>query len=67
MSEDEDAADADAEIPDEYDPTSPNVPPKQPPLRSTAPQSPYTMGQVGFGVVVLLVGLALTFGIAFAV
>lgn len=31
--------------------------------RTTAPQSPYTMGQVGVGFVVLLVGLLVVFGI----
>jgi len=47
----------------EYDPTNPTAPEREPPLRSTAPQSDYTMGQVGFGIVVLLVGLLVTFGI----
>jgi heme-binding NEAT domain protein len=31
--------------------------------RTTAPQSPYTMGQVGIGFAVLLVGLLIAFGI----
>lgn len=31
--------------------------------RTTAPQSPYTMRQVGIGFVVLLVGLLVAFGI----
>ncbi len=47
----------------DYDPTSPGLPEKEPPLRSTAPQSDYTMGQVGFGTVVFLVGVAITFGL----
>lgn len=47
----------------EYDPESPDLPEQEPPLRSTAPQSDYTMSQVGFGIVVLLIGVALTFGI----
>jgi hypothetical protein len=47
----------------EYDPESPTVPEKEPPLRSTAPQSEFTMSQVGFGFVVLVVGLAVTFGL----
>jgi len=47
----------------DYDPTSPELPEKEPPLRSTAPQSDYTMGQVGFGIVVFLVGVAITFGL----
>ncbi|WP_101296609.1 DUF7550 family protein [Halegenticoccus soli] len=34
--------------------------------RSTAPQSPYSMRQVGIGFAVLLVGLAITFGIPLA-
>ena len=50
----------------EYDPQSPAPPDKEPPLRSTAPQSEYTMGQVGFGLVVLLVGLVLVFGLPLA-
>ncbi|MFB6142605.1 MAG: hypothetical protein ABEJ30_04600 [Halorientalis sp.] len=47
----------------EYDPRSPNVPEREPPLRSTAPQSDYTMSQVGLGFVVLAVGVAVTFGL----
>jgi hypothetical protein len=47
-----------------YDPLSPTPPDRKPPLRSTAPQSDYTMGQVGLGFAVLLVGVALTFGLA---
>lgn len=47
----------------EYDPTSPTVPEREPPLRSTAPQSDYTTSQVGFGIAVLVVGLAVTFGL----
>jgi len=35
--------------------------------RSTAPQSEFTMRQVGTGIVVLAVGLVLTFGVALAV
>jgi len=50
----------------EYDPEAPAPPERAPPLRSTAPQSDYTMGQVAFGFVVLVVGVALTFGVAFA-
>lgn len=34
-----------------------------PEARSTAPQSPFTIRDVGIGFVVLLVGLLLTFGI----
>jgi len=47
----------------EYDPESPAAPLREPPLRSTAPQSEFTTGQVGIGIVVLLVGLAVTFGL----
>lgn len=49
----------------EYDPGSPTPPAREPPLRSTAPQSDYTLGQVVFGYTVLLVGLAITFGLPF--
>jgi hypothetical protein len=48
-----------------YDPENPQLEPRAPPLRSTAPQSDYVLAQVGFGFLVLLVGLALTFGLAF--
>ena len=54
----------DEERPD-YDPESPSPPEREPPLRSTAPQSDYTMGQAISGYAVLLVGLALTFGLPF--
>ncbi|MBV0924516.1 hypothetical protein KTS45_09930 [Halomicroarcula limicola] len=47
-----------------YDPEHVELPDKQAPLRSTSPQSPFTMGQVGQGFAVMLVGLVLTFGIA---
>ncbi|MBV0901873.1 DUF7550 family protein [Haloarcula salina] len=50
----------------DYDPEHVELPAKEPPLRSTAPQSDFTMSQVGTGIVVTLVGLALTFGIALA-
>lgn len=48
----------------DYDPENPQLPSREPPLRSTAPQSPFTMGQVGTGFAVLAVGLAVTFGLA---
>ncbi len=48
----------------EYEPESPTPPEQEPPLRSTAPQSDYTTGQVGIGFAVLFAGLALTFGLA---
>lgn len=47
----------------EYDPNHVVLPSRQPPLRSTAPQSDYTFGQVTTGFVVLAVGLAITFGL----
>jgi hypothetical protein len=50
----------------EYDPQSPTPPDREPPLRSTAPQSAYAMSQVGVGLVVLLVGLVIVFGLPLA-
>ncbi|MBX0324629.1 hypothetical protein EGH21_16495 [Halomicroarcula sp. F13] len=50
----------------EFDPENVDLPSKEPPLRETAPQSEFTTSQVSTGAVVALVGLALTFGIAFA-
>jgi hypothetical protein len=47
----------------EYEPTAPAAPEQQPPLRSTAPQSEFTSGQVVRGALVALVGLAVTFGL----
>jgi len=49
----------------EYEPESPTPPEQEPPLRSTAPQSDYTTGQVEIGFAVLFTGLALTFGLVF--
>lgn len=46
-----------------YDPGAPTPPEHEPPLRSTAPQSEFTTGQVGFGALVTLVGLGITFGL----
>ncbi|MFB6224087.1 MAG: hypothetical protein ABEH86_10515 [Haloarcula sp.] len=54
-----------ADRPD-YDPEHVDLPNREPPLRSTAPQSGFTMSQVGTGFAVLLAGLVLTFGIALA-
>ena len=48
-----------------YDPAEPTPPEREPPLRSTAPQSEYTSTQVALGFVVLLVGLVVTFGLPF--
>ena len=50
----------------DYDPEHVDLPAKEPPLRATAPQSDFTMGQVGQGAAVALVGLLLTFGVALA-
>jgi hypothetical protein len=50
----------------EYDPAEPTPPAREPPLRSTAPQSDFTARQVGIGLIVLLLGLAVTFGLGFA-
>lgn len=47
----------------EYDPGEPTPPEREPPLRRTAPQSGFTGGQVVTGFVVLLAGLAVTFGL----
>lgn len=49
----------------EYDPENVDVPTDAPPLRSTAPQSDYTLGQVGVGFAVLLVGLIVTMALPF--
>lgn len=56
----------DAEDRPAYDPTDVELPSREPPLRSTAPQSEFTFGQVTTGLLVLLVGLAVTFGLAVA-
>lgn len=47
----------------DYDPEAISLPDKEPPLRSTAPQSDYTGDHVGFGVAVFVVGIAITFGL----
>lgn len=49
-----------------YDPADKDLPSREPPLRGTAPQSPYTMRDVGLGFVVLLVGVAIAFGLPLA-
>ncbi len=58
--------DHDDEAAETYDPSSPTPPARTPPLRSTAPQSEYTTGQVAVGFVVLLLGLAIVFGLPIA-
>jgi len=50
----------------EYDPDQPAPPARAPPLRSTAPQSPFTTGQVAVGFAVLFVGLVVVFGLPLA-
>lgn len=62
MADDHDDHGHEEERPD-YDPENVELPEREPPLRSTAPQSEFTMGQVGQGFAVLLVGLAVTFGL----
>jgi hypothetical protein len=52
-----------AEKPDVYNPSNPTPPAETPPLRSTAPQSEYTMTQVAIGFLILLLGVAVTFGL----
>ena len=52
-----------AETDGEYDPTDPTPPAREPPHRSTAPQSEYTTGQIAFGLVVFFVGVAIVFGL----
>lgn len=47
----------------EYEPGSPAAPLREPPLRSTAPQSSFTTGQVGIGILVLVVGVVITLGL----
>ncbi|MFB6150254.1 MAG: hypothetical protein ABEJ40_00465 [Haloarculaceae archaeon] len=50
----------------EYDPTNKDLPAREPPLRSTAPQSDYAGRDVAVGFLVLLVGAAVTFGLPLA-
>jgi len=50
----------------EYDPAEPTPPAREPPHRSTAPQSAYTSGQVATGFAVLLVGFAVVVGLTLA-
>lgn len=50
----------------EYDPADPTPPAREPPRRSTAPQSESTVQQVGFGLLVLALGVALVAGLALA-
>jgi len=50
----------------DYNPHAVDLPSKAPPLRETAPQSAFTMGQVSTGAGIAAVGLLLTFGIALA-
>jgi hypothetical protein len=49
----------------EYDPENIDVPTDAPPLRTTAPQSGFTLGQVGVGLLVTIVGLVVTMGLPF--
>jgi hypothetical protein len=65
MSDDHDdhGHDHDEDRPD-YDPEHVELPEREPPLRETAPQSEFTMGQVTRGGAVGAVGLLLVFGLA---
>jgi len=65
MSDDHDEHGHGDDRPD-YDPHTVELPEREPPLRETAPQSDFTMGQVGQGALVAAVGLLLTFGLALA-
>lgn len=47
----------------EYEPTEPTPPEREPPLRSTAPQSAYSARQALVGFVVLLLGAVVVFGL----
>ena len=49
-----------------YDPEDATAPEREPPQRSTAPQSEYTSGQVATGLVIMLVGVALVVGLTLA-
>ncbi|QLH83101.1 DUF7550 family protein [Halosimplex pelagicum] len=60
VDEHEDAAHGHEDRPD-YDPANKDLPAGEPPLRSTAPQSEYVGRDVGVGIAVMLVGVALTF------
>lgn len=55
--------DVDAET---YDPTDPKPPARAPPRRRTAPQSEFTLRQVGIGFLVLFVVLGIIVGFGFA-
>ena len=66
MSDTEEEHGHDAEDRPEYDPENPELPSREPPLRTTAPQSDFTFGQVTTGFVVLAVGLLLTVGLTVA-
>lgn len=50
----------------DYDPENVSLPKREPPLRSTAPQSDFTMGQVLTGFAVLVIGLVIVFGLPLA-
>ena len=63
VDEHEDAAHGHETERPEYDPHKIELPSREPPLRETAPQSDFAMTHVVRGAIVLLVGLALTFGL----
>jgi hypothetical protein len=47
----------------EYDPAEPTPPERESPYRRTAPQGEFTTTQVIVGLLVMVVGLAITFGV----
>lgn len=49
-----------------YDPSAKNLPSREPPLRSTAPQSDYTTRDTAVGFAVMVVGVAVAFGLPLA-
>jgi hypothetical protein len=51
----------------DYDPEHVELPERAPPLRSTAPQSSFTMAQVSKGAGVALGGLAVTVGLGLVI
>jgi len=65
MADDHDDGHHDHDRPD-YDPANKDLPAGEPPLRSTAPQSEYTGRDVGVGIAVTLVGLAVAFALPLA-
>lgn len=59
--------DEDADVETGYEPSDPAPPERAPPLRQTAPQSPFTRSQVLIGFLVHVLGLLFVFAIPFLV